>query len=238
MERLIKRIKEVGLSERESELYVALLKRGPSKGGELARSLSMDRTHTYNIINNLINKGLVSSVLEDRKTLFEANSPKNLLNQIKKKEEIIKSVLPDLEALEVKNQKKSNITILEGKAGLRTLLRELFESGVKEIQVFGGTGKSYEFLEYEMGHVEKKTLLLGMHGKIITGSKLAGKLFTRLPNFDIKYIEEMTDTSTMIFGDKVSINVFDDRPFIILIENKSVAQSYKKYFEYLWKIAK
>ncbi|MAH07121.1 hypothetical protein CMI38_02630 [Candidatus Pacearchaeota archaeon] len=238
MEKLIRKLKEIGLSERESELYVALLKRGSSKGGELSKTLAMDRTHTYNILNNLINKGLVSFALKEKKTFFEANSPRNLFNQIKKKEQIIKSILPDLEALEIKRSEKSNITILEGKAGLRTLLRELFESKIKEIQVFGGTGESYKFLEYEMGHVEKKTLLLGMHGKIITGSKLAGKLFTRLPNFDIKYIEEMTDTSTMIFGDKVSINVFDDRPFIILIENKSVAQSYKKYFEYLWKIAK
>ncbi len=77
-----------------------------------------------------------------------------------------------------------------------------------------------------------------MKGRIITGEKLHGYPFTKLPNFTIKYVEELTPSSTMIFGDKVSINVFNQKPFVILIEDKSVAESYRKYFEYLWRIAK
>ena len=79
---------------------------------------------------------------------------------------------------------------------------------------------------------------LKIKGRIITSEELRGHQFTKLSNFDIKYIEEITPSSTMIFGDKVSINIFDEKPFVILIENASVEKSYKKYFEYLWKSAK
>jgi hypothetical protein len=39
-------------------------------------------------------------------------------------------------------------------------------------------------------------------------------------------------------GDKVAICVFSEEPYAFLIEDEKVAESYKKYFELLWKQAK
>ena len=100
MAELNKKLEEAGLSSKESEIYISLLKNGPIGGGDLAKIMNMDRTHTYNVLKNLVNKGLVSHLLKDKKTLFQANSPKDLLNQISKKEQVIKSIIPELEALE------------------------------------------------------------------------------------------------------------------------------------------
>lgn len=237
MENLSAKLREIGLSNKESEVYVSLLKNSPIGGGDLAKLLNMDRTHTYNILNNLTNKGLATHILKNNKKLFRSTSPKNLLNQIQKKEIIIKSVLPELLKLEEVKKESSAVRILEGKEGLRTMVRMLFDSESKEICVFGGTGKSYDALKYEMPRIGETTKKIGIKGRIITGENLKDKLFTKLSNFNIRYIKEATPTSTMIFGDKVSINVFDEKIFVILIESKSVAESYKKYFEYLWKIA-
>jgi len=234
MAELTKKLEEAGLSSKEAEVYVALLKNDTIGGGDLAKLLNMDRTHTYNILRNLINKGLATYIIKNKKTLFQATSPKNLLNQIQKKEQIIKSIIPELETLEKIKPKPSIVRILEGKQGLRTIIRTLLESKIKEILVYGGTGKSYDVLKYEMPHIAKKTNLLKIKGKIITSEKLREHPFTKLPNFKIKYIEELTPSSTMIFGNKVSINVFNEKPFVILIEDKSVADSYKKYFNALW----
>ncbi|MBU2616238.1 MAG: hypothetical protein KKC19_03985 [Nanoarchaeota archaeon] len=235
---LIKKLEEAGLSNKESEVYIALLKNSPISGGNLAKLLNMDRTHTYNILRNLINKGLASHIIKEKKTLFQTTSPKNLLNQIQKREQIIKSIIPDLSSLEKEKPKRSIVSILEGKSGLRTTARMLLESKTKEIMVYGGTGKSYDALEYELPHIAKKTGLLKMKGRIITSEELRKHPFTKLPNFKVKYIEELTPSSTMIFGDKVSINVFEEKLFVIIIENKFVVDSYKKYFEYLWKVSK
>ncbi len=238
MQELMEKLRIIGLSNKEAEVYMALLKNSPIGGGELAKLLNMDRTHTYNLLNNLLNKGLAGDVIKENKKLFITTSPKNLLNQVQKKETIIKSILPKLLSLEKNKKQPSIVKIFEGKEGLRTVIRMLFDSKAKNIYVYGGTGKSYEALKYEMPHIGKKTELSKIKGRIITGEKLRGKLFTKLKNFKIKYIEELTPSSTMIFGDKVSINIFDEKIFIILIESKSVADSYRKYFEQLWKIAK
>ena len=238
MTELTEKLREIGLSSRESEVYLALLKKSPISGGELARFLTMDRTHTYNFLNNFVKKGLASHIIEKRKRLFITTSPKNLLNQIQKKESVIKNIFPELLKLEKIKKEPSIVRVLEGKEGLRALIRMLFESKEKDICVYGGTGRGYEALKYEMPHVAKKTGISHIRGRIITGEKLRGKLFTKLKNFQIKYIKELTPSSTMIFGNKVSINVFDEKIFVVLIESKLIADSYRKYFEQLWKLAK
>jgi len=234
---LDEKLKEIGLSSKEAKVYLGLLKNSPINGGDLSKLLNMDRTHTYNLLNNLLNKGLASYVLEKRKKLFIAASPKNLLNQIEKKKTLIKSILPDLENLEKLKKQPTTVRVLEGKEGLRTVTRMLFESKEKNLCVYGGTGKSYEALKYEMPHIAKETKTKLISGRIITGENLRGKSFTKLKNFQIKYIKDPTPSSTMIFKNKISINIFDEKIFVILIESKSVAESYRKYFEYLWKIA-
>jgi len=150
MGHLNEQLKEIGLSNKESEVYIALLKNSPIGGGGLAKLLNMDRTHTYNVLSNLINKGLATHILKSNKKLFRSTSPKNLLNQVQKKETIINSILPELLKLEEIKKEPSNVRILEGKEGLRTMVRMLFDSEAKDICVFGGTGKSYESLKYEM----------------------------------------------------------------------------------------
>ncbi len=238
MVELTKQLEEAGLSSKEAIVYLVLLKHSPIGGGNLAQLLNMDRTHIYGVLRNLVNKGLAGHILVDKKRLFQAMSPQNLLNQIMQKEQTIKAIIPDLMALEKIRPKPTVVKILEGKQGLRTIIRLLLESKTKDILVYGGTGKSYEVMKYEMPHVARKIELLKMKGRIITSEKLRGHPFTKLPNFTIKYIEELTPSSTIIFGDKVSINIFNQEPSAILIEDKSVAESYKKYFEYLWQIAK
>ena len=238
MERLINQLESAGLSNKEAKVYILLLKNAPIGGGKLAKILHMDRTHTYNILKNLVNKGFASHIIKDKKKLFQTTSPKNLLNKIKEREQAIKSIIPKLQSLEKTKAEISNVKVLEGKQGMKVLIQMLFESKPKDICVYGGTGKSYEIFKYEMSHITKKTKALKIKGKIITSEKLRKKVFTKLPNFKTRYIKEITPSSTMIFGNKVSINVFDEKPFVILIENKSVANSYKNYFNYLWKQAK
>jgi hypothetical protein len=43
---------------------------------------------------------------------------------------------------------------------------------------------------------------------------------------------------TVIVGDHVAINVFGENAYSFLIRDRKVAESYRKYFEFLWKMAK
>ena len=56
----------------------------------------------------------------------------------------------------------------------------------------------------------------------------------------IKYVasEFNSSVSTYIFDGKVALIMWVENPMGIIIEHKSVYESYKNYFELLWKVAK
>jgi hypothetical protein len=56
----------------------------------------------------------------------------------------------------------------------------------------------------------------------------------------IRYLPESNPvpSSTNIFGSTVAIQIWLSDPIVITIESPEVAQSYKDYFDSLWKTAK
>lgn len=237
MDDVLRALEAAELSGKEAQVYLALLERPPITGGDLAKQLSIDRTQTYNLLRNLIHKGMATQILKDRKTFFQATSPHNLLNSIEKKEQAIKLVLPELLSIQKREDKSTHVEVLEGKTGLRTFLKTLFESGTKEIMVYGATGKSYEVL-FEMPHLAKKTDELGIKGKIITSAENKDHPFTELSNFEFRYVKETTPSSVVIFGEYISFNIFEKKPIFVLVRSKSLVDSHTNYFKYLWNQAR
>ena len=123
------------------------------------------------------------------------------------------------------------------KKGLKTFFEDLIRS--KEVCIFGATGKSYDILKFEIPHIAKKAQKLGMKGRMITSKQFKGHEMTKLSNLKTKYLEEVkSPATTTIYNDKVAIHVLTDKPSIIIIKNKDIAQSYRAYFEFLWKQTK
>jgi predicted transcriptional regulator len=57
-------LKEFGLTDTESEVYLFLSKYGASKGTEIAKQTKKDKAQIYNALKNLVTKGLAESTLE------------------------------------------------------------------------------------------------------------------------------------------------------------------------------
>ena len=60
----------------------------------------------------------------------------------------------------------------------------------------------------------------------------------KLNNIRFVSKEYQSPAVTMIYGDKVAIFIDEEPFFIIVIESKKLAQSYRSYFNLIWKIAK
>ena len=55
-----------------------------------------------------------------------------------------------------------------------------------------------------------------------------------------KYLPKMKNSpvSTNVCGDEIVFILWSDNPYLIKIKNKGIAESYKNYFNLLWKISK
>ncbi len=59
-----KLLKEIGLTDKETEVYVFLSRRGTLKGLEVTKQMKKGKAQIYSILRNLQNKGLVEQTLE------------------------------------------------------------------------------------------------------------------------------------------------------------------------------
>ena len=70
---------KLGLSQRETEAYYTLLEREEALASEISERTKESRTNTYDTLNSLIKKGLVSYVIKNNKKYFIATDPKKLM---------------------------------------------------------------------------------------------------------------------------------------------------------------
>ena len=228
------KLKEAGLTGNEAKVYLELLERGELSANQIAKNIGMDRTLAYTVLNHLIEKGQASYIIKKGKKFFNCSNPQNLLNQIKAKEVLVSDLITELKKIKVKEQAKTEINVYEGKEGIRALIREIIKE--KQVLSYGGTGKAYDLL-YEMPAIAKKLEKTKAYAKVIMGKKYAGHKFSKLKNIKVKIVDIESEATTSIFGDKVSIHLIKDKPITIVIKNKDIANSYRNYFNYLWKKA-
>ena len=79
-------LKKLDFSDKEIELYLAILKHGKIAPADLAKATGINRTTVYSVSKELIKKGVITEDLGGSVAYFLASPPQDL-NQIAKKEE-------------------------------------------------------------------------------------------------------------------------------------------------------
>jgi len=235
MEKLKEQLTKAGLTGNEAKVYLELLKYNELTANEISKKISMDRTLTYTILNHLIEKGIVSYIIKQNKKFFRAEKPENLLNPIKEKEFFVNDLISELNKIQKYPKQDYGIKVFEGKEGLRNLMNLILK--YKKFDSFGGTGRAYDLL-YEMQAIIKSLNKKEVSARIIFSKKFKEHEITKYPQVKSKFLETNSEATTTIFEDYVSIHLAKEKPLIILIKNKDIADSYKNYFEILWKQAK
>ena len=229
-------LKQFGLTGNEAKVYLELLKREQISVGEFSKKISLDRSATYHILGNLIEKGLVNYVIKNGKKFFSSADPENLLVQIKEKEELLKTIIPKLKKIQQIPEVKRNVEVYEGKEGLKSFTHHLLK--YDNFYILNATGKIFEALRYFWPRIIKD---MNKKPKIkIIAAEAAKKteLVKLKPKIRFLPKEFSNNATTFIYGNKVAFQIIVEKPFIVITENEYIAEGYKKNFEFMWKFCK
>ena len=151
----------------------------------------------------------------------------------------IKKILPVIKAERKKAEEKNQTVVYTGIQGPKLVLKEILEAG-KKGQNHYGFGTDTDPYVKQLPHDLKK--YLEESKKINFTQKLIFIKGFKSPNTEakIRYLpkEYLFPVRTMIYGNKVAIVDFTKPITTIIIDNKTIANSYRKHFELLWKTAK
>ncbi|MBI2548317.1 hypothetical protein HYW21_03120 [Candidatus Woesearchaeota archaeon] len=240
-------LEEAGLAGNEAKVYLALLDLGSTLAGDVTKRSGVNRTNVYDALDKLIEKGLVSYVIKANRKYFEAASPTRIIKyldereeEIKRKRELVNSVLTDLETRRKLNKEPQEATIYKGKKGLRSIAEDVLKTK-KELLVFGAEGRFVDIFQHYAEQWHMKRGLLKIPIKIIYTEKTRKKKATaKFPISQIRFNPHVYDTpaTTWIYGDKIAIIVWSDQPIATLVRSKEVTHSYRQFFTVLWNSSK
>lgn len=126
-----KELQNLGLTEKESKVYLASLELGESPVQDIARKAGVNRATTYVMIEQLTAKGLMSSLERGKKRYFLAESPDKLMTglrlevaELEEKMQNFRRVLPDLHTLYDTSGERPRVRFFEGEEGVLSVMEE------------------------------------------------------------------------------------------------------------------
>jgi len=231
-----KELKEFGLNEKESSIYLQLLKEKSCTASKLAKLTKLNRTTAYLELDNLMKKGLVSYIVKDSKRYYQPTSPDKLIEILDSKKAKIEAILPHLKSLH-KTTEPFKFELYEGKEGIKNLYQDILNNA-KEVLAFGVTGNAVEVLKFEFPHFVKKYLKANITARYLANESSKNLLKT-LPKTKVKirYLPKRysSEITTILYNNKIAIqSLIKEDLFVLLITNKKLYEGYKNYFEFLW----
>lgn len=231
-------LEKAGLTKNEISIYQTLLKHGSKTATSISKNTGLHRRIVYDSLYRLIQKGIVSYILQNKKRIFQATNPNRFLDIIEQEKQSINSIMPSM--LELFNSKKetpSETQFFKGIEGLKSIFEDELRTK-KEILIIGANETAYELMELYFYWFDKKRVENKIKTKIIF-NKTSKKY--KIPLAEIKYLPEKysSNMAINIYGDKTAIILWNkENPIAILIKEKDIAEAYKKHFEIMWRASR
>jgi sugar-specific transcriptional regulator TrmB len=244
-------LENFGLNRNESKVYLALLELGLVSAKPILEKTNLHRQLVYDALDLLIEKGLVSFVVQSNRKYFKASNPEQFKDYFESKKNEIENqkaefdkLLPKLKAMQNISEKQE-ATVYRGKKGIKSMLDDMLNEG-EDLLIVGASDVKAEAFQYHLGfnipkfhkiREEKKIKFRIMFGE---GLKERAAIINKLKYAKAKVLpkEFTSNTSINIYGDKYSIIIWGKQPLGILVKSKELADAQRRHLEVLWKMAK
>ncbi|PIN73699.1 hypothetical protein COV20_05760 [Candidatus Woesearchaeota archaeon CG10_big_fil_rev_8_21_14_0_10_45_16] len=242
-------LEKLGLTKGEIKVYLALNRLGESTVGPIGKESKVSKSKMYDILDKLIEKGLVGYITKEGTKYFMANDPHMILDYIEKKEDelnltkknVVTEVLPRLMMQRASVSKKRVAEMYEGFQGIKAIREELMINFKSEDTLFVlGAPKvanvKWEgwFLDFHKRRIQRKVKM-----KIIynANAKEYGKVREKMRFTEVKYFPNKLVSPNWIdiFPDAVLFVMVLKNPVAFVVRDTELANSFRSYFEIMWK---
>lgn len=232
----------LGLAKNEALIYETLVKHGQLSVSSLSVKAGIHRRNVYDTVARLVDKGLIFEVIGETENIYCAVDPAKLREILAEKEAALEQQLPDLEKLYADTPLDSAVYLLKGKEGWKQVMRDILrlKADVHTIGANGGWNERNLGSFFEQFKKQADTLGINFYilYDAIARNEPAIKRLDPFRRFLPKNYH--TASSIDIFADRVVIvaniekDATADEDISIMIINATVADSYRKWWQFMW----
>ena len=248
---MLKDLNQLGLTDGEARVYLALLKLGLAKVGAIVKESAISYSKVYDVLQRLSMKGLVSQIIVENVKHFNAVEPYRLHEYVQRKEEelntqkeIIDRIIPQLAEFASDNrnkEKKNSAEVFIGDRGLKTAYEILLSHSSKNdiLRYFYPHAGYHDVATsfYSRLYQFQKSKKIEQRG-IATIAFKNSKHFKEIPkDVNMRFVKFPLPGTMDIFRDKLLIISWNNTATGILIVSEEIAEHFKSYFDKIWEMA-
>ena len=239
-------LSDLGLSERQIEIYMKLLQLGEVTGYQLSQELGLTRSTVYFVLDELRAKNLVLKSPGKKKQLYSAKDPESFFIEKQQNLQQLEALLPEIRSL-AKTYQKTHVHTFDGYRELQNSLRYFLEAtsgqslallltyspeGVTEERAAFATFLFDSLSERKQSvrailpdHEPTKTFVKNNKNSNITWRTLDTKMYSPqvakyVAETAVLYVARVPGTQTGLVE--------------IFVENENMAHAEKQLFEIVW----
>jgi sugar-specific transcriptional regulator TrmB len=246
-------LKDLGLQDKESEVYLALLKTpGVQPASIIAKKTDLNRTTVYKTLVKLTKIGLATKTMKHGILCFFSEKPdsrlEDLLHKRRKQLELLNdhlvSILPDIKNMQKQETLMPKMRYYEGIEGVKRVYRDTLAEGktiyaFENVEQMDDKVKDYIFDEYVPKRVAEKIFAYVIVPKT--------KENINYHKADKNNMRESKIISKGAFPVEIEINIYGQKTaffsykseemFGVILESQSIANSMRAIFDLCWKFA-
>lgn len=249
---------KIGLSQKEADLYLALLEMGMADAPTLSSRSQVNRTTTYVILDALCKKGVASVFERNGKQCYVAESPNTLKGLIEDRQQQVhdmslhyQKILPSLLGLFNLQERKPVVRYYEGEDAVQNLRKHIMT--MKDGHLYGlvPLSLSQQSSEKNMKRMKQTRLKLkeqGVDMRVIFSAKEeemkqydSGQIISYLEHISgrvIPFEKLPIENEINIFDDKmIMANIHEGVPYGVMIVDPRIVSSFKTFFTLAWEQA-
>ena len=238
-------LRQLELSDRQINIYQALLRLGPSSIRDIAKESGVNRGSTYETLKQLVTKGIVSYFPKGKRRMFQAEDPERLLSLGESKQQALatamehlrKDIIPALKLTQTEFS-PGNVRFYEGDDGVELVLRDILDSTAnKPEQGYAviSTKTLREHLYRPFPNFTKTRVSRGIRVRVIAVGE--GGDDAELAQRKWLPADDSTDASYIaIYPPKVAMITLADKnyPAVVIIDSAAIASTQQILFDTLW----
>lgn len=232
----------IGLTKKEASVYLANLELGTALASEIAQKSKLNRVTTYDILQKLIQEGLVNCQSTKKVKTFTAIEPDLLRLEVRKHYMDLKEALPEFRRLQGKSS-HPHIRYYEGLEAVKKIYADTLTSRT-EILNYADSKSIREFWpnydeEYVKQRVKERIYLRGIAPLDEYGKKVAHQNESMYREIRLVKAGPYSFTNEInIYDDKVGIVSFSKNTVMgMIIESEEIANTQRAIFMMAWEFA-
>jgi predicted transcriptional regulator len=242
-------LQKLNLNEKEARVFLSLVKIGKAPVSAVGRESGITRTHIYDLVQSLVEKGLVSEIEERGIKNYEAVDHAGLLAFVSKEQKELQSLEKELmqkasefNALQVGKQQKTKVRFFDGVEGVRNIYEEIrkdFEKSTERFELL--TIFSPERVEAVMPGFQFFSYPKAETRDIICEDQMLAEYQAQMEKtkHEVRYKlwpkeKGLFPTDNIAWKNKIAYIDLVGYPSGIIIENEAVVKSFTMWFNQMW----